>query len=107
MLDLRPKYKDLVGGVILNGFCNIFGDDINGATKMLGGLSSQSPERQWYCPMRWESRWRMECEHGHVGQIMKLCPKHLREFQGKVSFCPPCNSAPPGHKCNLTLKMVS
>lgn len=102
------KYKDIVGGVMLGGFCNIFGDDINGAKKMLGGLSSTAPERQWYCPMRWEGRYVMECAHGHKGQIMKLCTKHRLEFSaGAVTFCPPCNANPPGHRCKLEMKMVS
>lgn len=102
------KYKENVGGVvILNGFCNIFGDDVNGAKTVLGGLSTEHVSQQWYCPNRWEGRYRMECEHGHKGQIMKLCSKHLREFRAKVTFCPRCNAEPPGHNCSLTLEAVS
>lgn len=95
------------GAVLLSGFCNIFGDDINGAKKVLGGLGEQTPERQWYCSNRYQGRYRMSCEHGHQGQIMKLCPKHFNEFRVAVSYCPPCNASPPGHNCSLTLKMVS
>ena len=102
-----PMYKDTVGGVILNGFCNIFGDDINGATKVLGGLGNQAPDKQWYCPSRWVGRYRMTCEHGHRGQVMKLCKKHVTEFSGKVTFCPRCNAEPPGHKCKLVMEEMN
>lgn len=95
------------GAVLLNGFCNIFGDDINGAKRVLGGLGEQAPERQWYCPSRYIGRYRMECEHGHRGQVMKLCGKHLREFGRSVTYCPRCNAEPPGHNCNLKLEMMS
>lgn len=100
------KYKDTIGAVVLNGFCNIFGDDINGARRVLGGLGSKA-DQQWYCPNRWMGRYRMQCEHGHQGQVMKLCTKHFREFCNKVTFCPRCNAEPPGHKCSLTLETVS
>jgi hypothetical protein len=49
----------------------------------------------------------MECEHGHRGQVMKLCGKHYREFKDKVTFCPRCNTNLPGHKCNLKLVTLS
>lgn len=102
-------YRETIGAVILGrNFCNIFGDDVNGARKVLGGLgNAASVDRQWYCPNRSIGRYRMECEHGHRGQIMKLCQKHLTEFDDKVTFCPTCNRELPGHKCNLKLIPVS
>ena len=96
------------GAVLLSEWCNIFGDATNGAKRFLGGQADASTvERQWYCPTRSIGRWRMECEHGHKGQIMKLCGSHLKEFRSKITYCPPCNVAPPGHKCGLTLIAVS
>lgn len=104
-----PRYKDLIGAVVLQPFCNIFGDEISGAKVVLGGLEDPSRvDRQWYCPTHAIGRWRMECEHGHRGQVMKLCGKHFREFRDAVTFCPACNTNPEkGHKCNLKLLPVS
>lgn len=105
----QPSYKDTVGGVMLQPFCNIFGDDINGAKRYMGGLGDASQvDKQWYCPSHSVGRWRMECEHGHKGQIMKLCSKHFNEFRASVTFCPACNTDENhGHKCHLTLVTVS
>src|SRR5258707_6350274 len=104
-----PKYKDLIGATILQPFCNIFGDDVNGARRVLGGLGDASlVDRQWYCPSHAKHRVRMTCEHGHQGQLMKLCEKHYREFRASVTFCPACNKDETnGHKCHLTLVDVS
>src|SRR6266576_5104596 len=103
---LNPVQSPIILG---RDFCNIFGDDINGAERVLGGLGDASTvDRQWYCPIRSIGRYRMECEHGHKGQVMKLCRKHVREFTGgKVTYCPACNATPPGHKCALSLNGIS
>lgn len=95
--------------VVSRDFCNIFGDDINGAAKVMGGLEDPSRvDKQWYCPTRAVDRYYMECEHGHRGQLMKLCRKHFNEFNGKVTFCPACNTDPEhGHKCNVRLVTLS
>jgi hypothetical protein len=89
--------------ILLTEWCNIFGDDINGAKIILGGISSSKVTQQWYCPTVSVGRFYMVCEHGHKGQVMKLCQKHHDEFDGKVTFCPRCNNTPPGHNCNLRL----
>lgn len=99
---------DLSGAVLLQGFCDIFGDDVNGAKRYMGGLGDASKvDRQWYCPNRPGPRVRMECEHGHKGQVMRPCTKHFNEFRNKVTYCPRCNVEPPGHNCQLTLNTVS
>lgn len=95
------------GGVLLSDWCNIFGDSTNGAERVLGGLSDARPDRQWYCPTRSVVRVRMVCEHGHKGQVMKLCQKHYTEFNGKVKFCPRCNIPPNDHQCTLRMETVA
>lgn len=101
--------------------CNIFGDHINGAKIVLGGQADPRHEKQqWYCPNVSIGRYRMECEHGHKGQVMQLCKSHLNQFAvGKVSYCPKCNAEPAttdelgnvlsdtGHKCALSIKEIS
>lgn len=106
---LRAKLPNLNGAVIIGrDWCNIYGDDINGAKTYLGGLgNANAVDKQWYCPTRSIGRYRMECEHGHKGQVMKLCGKHFRQFRIAVTFCPKCNELPPGHKCSLVLKGIS
>lgn len=95
--------------IIGRDFCNIFGDDINGAKVFMGGLGdASSVDKQWYCPTRAVDRYFMECAHGHKGDIMKLCRKHYNEFNGKVTFCPRCNqNEASGHKCKVVLRSVS
>ena len=104
-----PRYKDLIGAVMLNQYCNIFGEHTNGAQTYMGGLGDASQvDKQWYCPNQYIGRYRMECEHGHVGQMMKLCGQHFRQFRASVTFCPRCNTDENnGHKCKLVLKAVS
>lgn len=99
----------IVPDVITRDWCNIFGDDINGAKVYLGGLGNANlVDKQWYCPTRSIGRYFMECEHGHKGQVMKLCGKHFREFRTAVTFCPRCNTDDAtGHKCKLVLRSVS
>lgn len=99
--------KEFVGAVLLSRWCNIFGDD--NPKRVLGGLADINRERRgWYCPTRSVGRFRMVCEHGHQGQIMDLCARHVTEFgHGKVTFCPRCNAEPPGHKCELKMVEVS
>lgn len=94
------------GTVLLSDWCNIFGDDINGAERVNGGLGAGKVTTQWYCPTKSVGRFRMVCEHGHKGQVMKLCQKHFDEFNGKVTFCPRCNAV-NDHKCTLKLESVS
>jgi hypothetical protein len=106
----ETKPIDLKGAVLLSPWCNIFGDDINGAQRILGGLESATGKKvqQWYCPTRSIGRFRMQCAHGHKGQIMKLCQKHLTEFSGgKIVFCPRCNIPPNDHKCKVEIKALS
>lgn len=93
--------------ILLKEFCNIYGAETGGTAVMLGGLSGQKSSQQWYCDNISVARFRMECEHGHRGQIMPLCQKHWKQYANGVQFCPRCNAAPPGHKCNLKLVTVS
>jgi len=104
-----PPASVMRGATILSrDFCNIFGDDINGARTYLGGLgNANAVDKQWYCPTRSIGRFRMTCEHDHKGQIMKLCMSHYFQFRKSVTFCPACNTQPPGHKCDLVLTAVS
>jgi hypothetical protein len=95
------------GLILLTRWCNIFGDSEAGAKRVLGGLGSQKPSVQWYCKNPSAGRYRMECEHGHRGQIMEPCVVHLRQFRDAVTFCPRCNTDPPGHKCKLLIHEVS
>lgn len=93
-----------MSGIILRTeWCNVYGVESGGATKMLGGLSKSRPTTQWYCDRRAIGRFIMECEHGHKGQVMPLCAKHRAQYGDSVTFCPRCNAEPPGHKCNLSL----
>lgn len=88
-------------------FCNIFGaENDGGAKRVLGGIGPQTPERQWYCPFVPTGRYRMECEHGHRGQIMEICTKHYKQFADAVTFCPRCQLKDP-HKCSLKIVEVS
>jgi hypothetical protein len=74
----------------------------------MGGLGESKIKHQWYCPKLAIARFRMECEHGHRGQVMPLCGDHYKEYSGgKVQFCPRCNQEPPGHKCKLEMREVS
>lgn len=106
----RGKLRaNTAGAVMLSQWCNIFGGENDGGAKaVLGGIGPQKPDRQWYCPTRSIGRYQMQCEHGHKGQIMHLCAKHVKEFGGgAVKFCPKCNTNAPGHKCTLTLEELS
>lgn len=95
------------GAVLLSGFCNIFGTETGGADSTLGGLGGR-PDRQWYCPNRYVGRFRMRCQHGHQGQVMKICEKHRAEFATAVTFCPRCNKDPKtGHKCRLRIEAIA
>lgn len=99
----------LVPAVITRNFCNIFGDDINGAQRLLGGLGDASTvDKQWYCDNQAIGRYRAECEHNHRGQVMKLCGKHWRMFRSSIRFCPRCNADENnGHQCRLTIHPVT
>lgn len=90
-------------------FCNIFGgENDGGAKRVLGGIGPQTPDKQWFCPSLSIGRYRMECEHGHKGQIMELCRKHLTEFRDQVKFCPRCNQTEKNaHKCSLKIEELS
>lgn len=97
------------GLLLLKKRCNIFGDADAGAVRVLGGLNPGKVTTQWYCPKEAEGRYRMMCQHGHVGQIMYLCVQHLQQFSGgKVQFCPRCNTQPEnGHRCPVRIHSVS
>lgn len=95
------------GAVLISDWCDIFGDDINGAKRITGGLGYGKVTTNWYCPTRAIGRFRMVCEHGHKGQVIKPCQKHFTEFNGKVKFCPRCNIPPNDHRCTLTMEPVS
>lgn len=102
------ELEKVSGAVLLSRWCNIFGgENDGGAKRVLGGLGPQTPARQWYCPTKSIGRYRMQCAHGHQGQIMDLCAKHVKEFGKAVTFCPRCNAEPPGHKCGLIMTEVS
>lgn len=107
---LRVPISGVGSGVLLlKRRCNIFGDATNGAVRVLGGLNPGKVTTQWYCPREAEGRFRMECAHGHRGQVMLLCSSHLRQYSGgKVQFCPRCNADPDNHhRCGLTMISVS
>lgn len=93
---------------IKRDFCEIFGNDINGAVRVLGGLDERKPTKQWYCPNRSEGKFIMVCEHGHRGRVFLCCFKHLQEFgRGQVQFCPRCNIPPNDHKCTVKAERMS
>jgi hypothetical protein len=92
---------------ITSRWCNIFGDDINGARRFLGNLKdAKNVRHQWYCPTKAVGRFRMVCAHGHHGQIMDLCMKHYLRYKDCVTFCPRCNGT-DDHKCRLYMEHVS
>ena len=94
--------------VLARDWCNIFGDDVNGAERFMGGLGDASKvERQWYCPTRMVGRFQAVCTHGHRGRVMRLCNQHLKAF-GNMQFCPRCNQDESnGHRCRLKLEPVT
>ena len=92
--------------VLTRDWCNIYGDDINGAARYMGGLGDASKvDKQWFCPTRMVGRFVAVCTHGHRGQVMRLCGKHLNEFRKSIRFCPRCNQDENnGHRCNVKLE---
>lgn len=93
---------------ILQNYCDPYGAESGGAKRVLGGLTKGNVFHQWHCDNTTNTRYRMQCEHGHVGQKMWLCDQHARSFKLRdMTFCPACNRIPPGHKCYLTLVEVS
>lgn len=85
----------------------MYGAETGGA-RVLGGLSSSTPARQWYCPHVAVGRFYMQCAHGHRGQVMPLCQSHYQQYAQGVKFCPRCNSNDDkAHKCELTLVHIS
>lgn len=97
------------GAVLLHQWCNVYGVETGGAARILGGLVDPTGQKvtQWYCAKLSIGRYRMECEHGHRGQIMPLCASHVSQYSAGVSFCPRCNIPPEDHRCSLTLVPVS
>jgi hypothetical protein len=94
-------------------WCNVYGGESSGPSDVrnLGGLGRPPDKKQdtnWFCDTVAVGRFIMVCEHGHKGQIMDLCGKHVERFSdGKVTFCPRCNVEPPGHKCRIDIRSVS
>lgn len=106
--DTKKLYTGNTNLILQTRWCNIFGGENDGGAKaVLGGIGPQTPDKQWYCGTKAVGRYTMACEHAHHGQIMHLCNKHLQEFRTAVSFCPACNTNPPGHKCHLVMMEVS
>lgn len=98
---------DFTGAVLLSDWCDLFGNgNMRGNEKVLGGLGSQQASTHWHCRNKSIGRFRMVCEHGHKGQVMKPCQTHYNEFNNQVKFCPRCN-ADSDHKCNLTMEPVT
>jgi len=94
-----------MAATLLTPRCNIFGGE-GSTVRNLGGLGA-TPTTNWFCPNPSDGRFRMECAHGHKGQIMLICRKHYAEFANRVEFCPRCNMVPPGHKCKLRIRGLS
>lgn len=89
-------------------WCNPYGVETGGA-KNMGGLGTDPVKYQWACKEPAIARFRMECAHGHRGQVMPLCHLHANEFSKKdITFCPRCNQDPKtAHNCRLQLKEIS
>ena len=90
-------------------WCNPYGSEgTRGPQKYLGADVPQGARvTQWHCDNHATIRARMQCEHGHTGQIMDLCAAHFAEFKLKdMTFCPTCNRT-NDHKCYLTLTEIS
>lgn len=104
MTDWR---KLAASATLLSPWCNVYGGE-GSNVKNLGGLGDE-PDVKWYCKNRSSGRFRMECEHGHRGQIMPLCEDHYRQYRNSVEWCPRCNIPDTGsdHRCRLTLEHVS
>jgi len=94
---------------VLTEWCNPFGFETGGATRYLGGeITPGAQVTQWNCKKPAIGRYRMTCEHGHQGQLMKLCADHARQFSVReMKFCPRCNIPPNDHRCDLTLTEIS
>ena len=49
----------------------------------------------WVCKARSDGRFRMECVHGHKGQVQDLCQGHVQMIRKRGSgVCPPCAHPP-------------
>jgi hypothetical protein len=93
-------------------WCNAYGGEYAGPSEVrnLGGLGrapDQKGDTNWHCDRPKVGRFRMICDHGHTGPIVPLCEKHRAEFWDSITFCPRCNTEPPGHKCQVTMFHVS
>lgn len=98
-------------------WCNAYGGEYAGPAEVrnLGGLGrapDQKGDTNWHCDRLKVGRFRMACEHGHIGPIVPLCEKHRAEFFAKcesndLTFCPRCNQEPPGHKCRIEMYHIS
>ena len=111
----------------MTAFCNPYGSE-NPAGQAVNNLAAFEPvaaaiRQQWNCDRRDTHRFRWVCEHGHLGSIVSLCPKHWAELNGETSYpdtgrpvpmgvrrdvqvCPRCN-AESDHRCTVRLEHVS
>lgn len=93
---------------IVRTWCNPYGAETGGAKRFLGDTdAAKGVFHQWHCENPAEVRCRMQCEHGHVGQVMNLCRQHFTAFKMRdMTFCPTCNRS-NDHKCLLSLTEIS
>lgn len=80
------------GTPLVYGRCNPYGAETGGPARLMGGLHGPASARtdpvdlpglpaavqegEWSCPWPAVVRVRMECRHGHRGQVMQLCAEH-------------------------------
>lgn len=103
----RDKIVKAVAPILKTTWCNVYGGENPGGARNLGGLGESKVAHQWFCPTPAVGRFRMECPHGHKGQVMPLCAAHYEQYKDAVDYCPRCNTEPPGHKCRLKMIGIS
>lgn len=87
---------------ILLGRCNPYGHSTGrggdaGPRHLGGGLWGPEFEgrQKWQCTNLADGRYRMECGHGHRGQVMPLCYAHVAMISKRqAEVCPPCVMPP-------------
>jgi len=96
----------MTGTGLLTERCDPYGAE--SAIRLLGGLYDQTHlgKHMWYCPNRADAgRYRMQCPHGHHGDIMPLCTGHRVEMQRRQSgLCTRCAYPPEAIAIEMAIR---
>jgi hypothetical protein len=99
---------------LLTGWCNAYGAENPGGPVPAGGLITDPVSEsagQQHCGNRAAHRFVWVCQHGHRGQPVELCERHVVLLRARVGAqpvpCPRCQTEISDHKCWLALETVS